>query len=392
MKTKIIALGFLLIVNIAFGQKAKVQAAYNYLKYEELDKAKAEIDEAATNEGSMNMDKTWYYRGLIYEQIYNSDKFKDLAPNALEIAYQSYKKALEINPTSEFKDLINVRLNVIKIHFFNKAVEYFKAKDYSAALNGFELVLQITPDDTTANLYAAYSAERGKNNAKAIEHYQKIIDSKHDNPVTYRNLAVLYKAQKDTDRALFTLKEGSKKYPDDMDLMLAEINIYLPQGKNKEAIDLLNTAISKDPKNASLYFALGATYDDMATRKDGSGHYIASAEERKDLLSKAKDDYMKAIEDSSKYFEANYNLGALYFNQGAEMSQTVNEIKDPKEFAAAKARVDSVFALSLPYFEKANEINPNDRDALLSLKQLYFRENNMDKYYRVKDKLDSMGK
>ncbi len=392
MKTKFIAFALLFSVSSAFAQKAKIQTAYNYFKYEQLDKAKEAIDEAAVNDGSMNIDKTWYYRGLIYEQIYNSDKFKDLAPNALEVAYLSYKKVLEVDPKSEFKDEIEKRLTYVKIDFFNKAVESFKVKDYASALTNFEYVLKITPEDSSANLYAAYSAERGKNNAKAIEHYQKIISMKEDAAAVYRSLAILYKVEKDTSRALFTLQDGRKKFPDDLDLMLAEINIYLPQGKNKEAIDLLNAAIAKDSKNASLYFALGATYDGMGNAKDAANNNLAKPDDRKELLSKAKDAYQKAIEDKPDYFEANYNLGALYFNQAAEMLSTINEIKDPKLYAAAKQNVDAVFNQSQPYLEKALELNPNDHDTLLSLKQLYFRQNSMDKYYKVKDKLDAQGK
>lgn len=392
MKTKSILLAFLLCASVAFGQKAKIAAAYNYLKYEELDKAKEAIDQAAIDDGSMGIDKTWYYRGLIYEQIYNSDKFKYLSPNAIEIAFQGYKKALTIDPNSEFKDDINTRLKYLRVDFHNKAVEDYRNKDYTSALNNFEYELKITPDDSTANLYAAYSAERGKNAAKAIEYYQKIITHKYDDPAIYHNIATLYKQQRDTDRALFELKEGRKKYPDDLDLMLSEINIYLPQGKDKEAIDVLNAAIQKDPKNASLYFALGTTYDGLANAKDAAGNNVAKPDDRKDLLSKATDNYKKAIEDSANYFEANYNLGALYFNQAAEMLLTINQIKDAKEYAAAKEKCEAVFAQSQPYLEKALEISPNDHDTLFSLKQLYFRQNNMDKYYRVKDKLDAMGK
>lgn len=392
MKVKFVVLAILIGVSNSYGQKAKIQAAYNYLKYEELDKAKESIDEAAVGEGSANIDKTWYYRGLIYEAIYTSDKFKSLAPNAPEVAFQSYKKALEIDPNSEFKDEINTRLKALRVDFHNKAVEDYQKKDYNSALNNFEYELKIIPEDSAANLYAAYAAERGNNNAKAIEHYQKVITLKYDDPMVYRNLAVIYKSEKDTARALFTLQDGRKRFPDDLDLMLAEINIYLPQGKNKEAIDLLNVAISKDPKNASLYFALGVTYDNLANPKDASGGNLTKPEDKKELLSKAIDAYKKAIEIKPDYFEANYNLGALYFNEGAEMLVSINSIKDPKQYAMAKENCEGLFSQSQPYFEKALEINPKDHDTLIDLKQLYFRQNNMEKYNQVKAKLDAEGK
>ena len=66
---KKIFLTFLLISTTAlfsFSQKANLQKADNYRKYEQYDKAKEAIDAATLDEQTKGMEKTWYYRGLIY--------------------------------------------------------------------------------------------------------------------------------------------------------------------------------------------------------------------------------------------------------------------------------------------------------------------------------------
>ena len=51
-----------------FAQKNKVQTAFNYYKYDELDKAKQAIDEASVHETTIGMAKTWYYKTMEEEQ------------------------------------------------------------------------------------------------------------------------------------------------------------------------------------------------------------------------------------------------------------------------------------------------------------------------------------
>ena len=73
MKKISVLFALLLSVQMVVAQKAAVQSAINYLRYDDLDKAKAAIDGASTNEGSMGMSKTWYYKGCIYQAIYESE-------------------------------------------------------------------------------------------------------------------------------------------------------------------------------------------------------------------------------------------------------------------------------------------------------------------------------
>src|SRR6478735_5443534 len=59
MRKLSIVLIVLLYIGKVSAQKSEVQTAWNYLKYEQLDKAKEAIDKAAVNEASMGMEKTW---------------------------------------------------------------------------------------------------------------------------------------------------------------------------------------------------------------------------------------------------------------------------------------------------------------------------------------------
>ena len=102
--------------------------------------------------------------------------------------------------------------------------------------------------------------------------------------------------------------------------------------------------------------------------------------------------YKKAIELKSDYFDANYNLGALIFNQGVELVDKANKLPPSKqaEFDKLKTQFDAKFGEAKPYFEKAYQINPKDVATIQSLKQLYLRLGDMPKAEEMKKALDAV--
>ncbi len=379
--------------SFVFSQKSKVREAYNYYKepYQEYDKAKAAIDEATGNELSKTLDQTWYYRGIIYSALYKNEKFGGLCNNCLQTAYDALTKSLEINPKSEWADEIKlIRIPWIMNQVFGEGVDQFKGKRYAEALASFETVLKISPGDTSVILNSAYSAELAGNTEKAKQYYSRLVSMQYKDDKAYLALSNLYKQDRDTARALSTLKDGRKIFPDTLSLMLAEINIFLSSGNKKEAIDALEAAIKMDAKNESLYLALGSLYDNLANPKDASGNDLLKPTNYEEYFMKAVQTYKQGLAVNPNNFEINFNLGALYFNKAAEMANTANNIKIIEEFNKAKQKFDLEFKNSEPYLEKAFEVNPIDKGTLSSLKQLYVRTGETEKYNKVKAAYDGL--
>ena len=123
-----------------YAQKSAIQTAYNYLRYDDLDKAKEAIDQAASNESTVSMSKTWFYRGQIYHAIFEStkDQFKSMKRGSLDEAYKSYVKTLELDTKGEYKDDLLKRITILSSQFLNEGVANFKDKKYNDALSDFE--------------------------------------------------------------------------------------------------------------------------------------------------------------------------------------------------------------------------------------------------------------
>ena len=158
------------------------------------------------------------------------------------------------------------------------------------------------------------------------------------------------------------------------DILIAETNIYLSTKQNDKAIDNLTAAVEKDPMNPTIHYAVGVTYAGMGKEAE------------------AEAAYKQAVELKNDYFEANYNLGALYVNQAAGFIEQANKLplSATKEYDELKARADDILKKSLPYLETASQLDPNDKSTLLSLKEIYTRLQMYEKMKVVNEKLNNM--
>ena len=107
--------------------------------------------------------------------------------------------------------------------------------------------------------------------------------------------------------------------------------------------------------------------------------------------------YAKSLEIKPDYFDANYNLGALYFNKAVQMVNDANDMWKPrmsKEESNKQSEMEAggkaMFSTALPYLEKALDVDPEDRETLRSLRDIYARIGMDEKMLEVSAKLKSM--
>ncbi len=390
MKKLAFLFAFVLSVVFVSAQNSKVQSALNYSKpqYNQLDKAKTAIDLACEHEKTIGKAKTWKVKGQVYQAIAQSsdEKFKALSENPLDEAVAAYKKALELDTKGQYKNDIENQLKLIGVLMVNKGIELFNAKDYKGALRNFEgsigidEVVSVGKIDTMVIFNAGIAAEKAKLYDKALNYYQQTADLKFEGSKVYGYMANIENERGDTAKYVDYLKKGVEAYPSDNDaLMVSLINHYLSVDKSDLALEYLTKAIEKDPTNQTFYFAQGALYDKL---KD---------------FDNAKASYEKAVEIKPDYFDAYYNLGALFFNRGADMLKEANNIPPNKqaEYEAAVKESFKELAKALPYLEKAHEIDSSEKSTMLTLKEIYFKlrndnENYMAKYKEMNEKIKAI--
>lgn len=390
MKKILILLTMIMAFGVVNAQKSNQRKAYNYWNDGLLDKAKEAIEPAILDPTTMSDAKTWLYRGNIYLDIHRSVKpeFKSLSPDALTIAYDSYKKATELDVKKELQPQIMVSMLTISEQLYNAGAILFQASDFVKSGETFEKAIAVSQSlnntDTMALYGAALSFEGAKQYSKAIPYYEQLIKLKVKNPLLYSSLANIYSEQKEIEKSEAILKEGRLIYPNDFNLIISQSNLYLQQKNPSKALESLSLAREKDPGNKSIVFAIGVTYDML--RSDST----KTQEEKQTYFDKATVAYKDAIKLDTNYFDAIFNLGALYFNKGGDIINIANKLPlGDKRYDAMVVDGNDHLKLALPYLETASRMHPDDMNAMVSLKEVYTRLQMYDKLKDVNAKMQN---
>ena len=396
MKRTLVLFALIMLVSAAFAQMKKDRtSAYNYWMKKDLVKAKEFIDKAIAYPEAVTDSKVWFYRGNIYLDIQLSPAKAVLAPDAINVAYDAYLKARELDTKEEFKEDITARMAAIGGEFFNEGISYFQQNNFDGAIPLFDKAIKISADnhviDTLANYGAALCLEKKASKDvvfldQAIAKYQYLVDIKMKEVSVYTSLANLYKDKGNLDKASEIIGIGKSLFPGNTDLIITEANMYISTNNHAKAVSSLMVAKEKEPKNVSVLYAIGVTYDLL--KNDTK---LPDAE-RADYFTKATDAYKEAIAVDSNYFDAIFNLGAIYFNKGGEVINEANKlpISETAKYDKLLAEGNNYLNLSLPYLEKCEKIQPLDKPTLVSLKEIYTRLNKTEKLGAINAKLSTL--
>lgn len=392
MKRSTILFALLFAVISVFAQKGKVSTALSNKELGKLDKAVEAIEETIDSsnpktEGSITWPRTWEVRGEIYQAVFQSkdENFKKLSNDPLTTAYDSYMKAVQLDDKDKFSKSIKIKLTLLIGDLTNQAVASFNEENYEKALKSFEQIMAIEQApvykagepaavDTVILFNAGLAAANAKNYDKAIKYYKEAAKYKYNGAKTYALISRNYLDKKDTVGALQILQDGLKEYSQESSLLVEVINIYINKNKVDEAIKYLDMAIAQDPKNPTYLFAKGTMFDKLQKFDDAAGCYL------------------KALEVKPDYFDAYYNMGALYYNKGVKQVDVANAVpsNQPDKYEIEKDKADVEFKKAIPYMEKAHEINPTDKYTLESLKTLYYRLKMLDKHAEIVEKMKNL--
>jgi len=396
MKRTLVLFALIMLVSASFAQMKKDRtSAYNYWMKKDLIKAKEFIDKAITYPEAATDAKVWYYRGGIYLDIQISPAKAVLAPDAINVAYEAYTKARTLDTKGEFKADIAARLGAIGGEFFNEGISYFQQNDFDGAMPFFEKAINISNEnqtiDTLANYGAALCFEKKAATDpafldKAIERYQYLADLRMKEVSVYTSLANLYKDKGNLEKGAQVLNLAKELFPGNTDIIITEANMYISTNNHAKAISSLMEAKEKEPKNVSVLYAVGVTYDLM--KNDTS----LSDADRSKYFDAAITSYKETIDVDPNYFDALFNLGAIYFNKGGEVINEANKlpINETAKYDKMLADGNNYLNLALPYLEKCETIQPQDKPTLISLKEIYTRLKMTEKLVAINDKLSNL--
>jgi len=406
----------MLFFNSVFAQnKTNTSRGENFIQQIEgkLDKAKAQVDKlCADATGSPNAEN-WYLKAYVYNELAKSQVYKKIAPNAEFEALEAVKKSKELDTKKKFEsDRINLLFDLSTL-FYNKAITLYndgvenkKDANFSDALLNFEKFLEclevLGSDQVIVTnlldynkislnniyMYIGYSAQKCNQYDKAKNYFNKIVllnvpptqARQVGNPLAYIYYMELLLNQKDTLAARGVAEKGLEVYPENPDVILAAIDLFNKMKKMSEMADLIEKVISNNPNpDIKMMFVLGQAYNNIAKEYIRKG-YQSTAEQYK---TKAINYFEKILQlnptDKKVLFNTNYNLGVIYYNAGV--------IAFRKRTETNTTEYEFLFKKSLPYLEKAHELNPKNRNVLNMLLKAYTSLNEKVKAEAIEQEL-----
>ncbi|MFA5972669.1 MAG: hypothetical protein WC780_09985 [Lentimicrobiaceae bacterium] len=396
MKRTLVLFALIVLVSSAFAQFKKDRTkAYNAWNKKDLVEAKASIDKAITYPEAATDAKVWYYRGGIYLDIQISPAKAILAPDALNVAYDAFIKARELDTKEDFKSEIAARISAIGGQHYDEGVAQFQKNNYDDALPLFEKSINIGKEGHTIDTMAYYGAalclEKKASVDKAfldeaIAKYQYLVDIKMNAVDVYASLANLYKDKGELEKGSEIINLGKKMFPGNSNLVITEANMYISTNNHKKAVESLMLAKEKEPNNVTVLYAIGVTYDLL------KNDTTLSQAEKLEYFNDAIAGYKETLKVDSNYFDALFNLGAIYFNKGGDVINVANKlpINETAKYDKMIAEGNNYLNLALPYLEKCETLQPKDKPTLVSLKEIYARLKMMDKLKEINEKISNL--
>lgn len=362
----------------AMAQKKAVNTAIKSISSGKLDVGASNIDMAVENPETMSLSATWVVRGDVYTAIAGNPLFAKRYENAAQIALDSYKKAIELDGSDKTKVTLSLKMPNLADVYYDMGTESFSAGDFEKATNNFEKSFEcnylVGTVDSASMFNIALCAANANLLEKAEQNYKALVDGAYPLLGIYNGLADVYVRAGKTAEVAPLMNLMLERFAEDSNAYTTAVGVLLGMGDNAAAEEVLNKAISIWPESAFLYLAMGVAF------------------ENSNQFDKAETAYKKALELNSEYPEAIYNLGALYVNMGIKTKTEADKLplEETAKYDELTAKANSLFESSVPYLEKIIEAQPNNIDALQTLRSIYTQLKQNDKAKAIKDKIDSL--
>ena len=364
--------------------EAKYSSHYYYLlgvskqKTKAFDEAIAAFDKSNSIEESANLKK---YSSLIQGNV--SSLTNDLINEAVDLnsreEYVAASKLLytayELDPPNNTDYLYYAASSAVNGGDYDTSLSYYlrlKDLNYEGRKTTYYATEVASGEESEvpdAATFAIYKKSKEFTNLR-----EELSDSKL--PEIVKNIALIYVQKGDNEAAMQAIKDARSMSPKDVGLILTEADLYNQIGDEARFASLMEEAIAQDPNNAVLYYNLGVVNGNKGNREASISYY------------------KKAIELDPTYEATYLNLASVILEGEAdiveEMNALGNSAAENRKYDALKQKRESLFLEAVPYLETLVSINPNNADALTTLKNIFGTIGDTANFKKYRDMLESL--
>ncbi len=386
---------------MSFAQQKNVKEAKRLANGVNPDFAQAEqlINDALTNPETKDDAATWDVAGFVQQRFIEEQQKKQYLNQAYDTAgvynavaslFDYYAKCDELaqQPNekgkikNKFRKSNSKTLLSFRPELINGGVYYFNTNHDQEALNFFTKYLRtpklemfegedLVSADTnypTIAYYATLAAMRLENYEAITELAPLAVADTQEGMQALELLSHAYRALENNDKLVETLKEGIEMFPEHLYFFGNLVDFYVSNERLDDALALASTMVEKDPQNTYYVYVKGFIFHHKKDYKQ------------------AAENFKKAIELDPNNAEAYSNLGLAYTIQAQEILDSVPADLDinSQQYKKAGAEAEVLYKEALPFYEKARELKPDEKNLWAQgLYLIYYKLNMADKFEEI---------
>lgn len=354
-------------------QKGKVISLYHLIETEKFEDAKIAAEKMIEDEEASQWAATWMARGYLCQTAYkngmdnNNSNLYALYPDQLYVAWDSYERALEIDPKERLKRQLAPKYVLLANDLQKLGMANLTDRKYSDALRAFEKAMEIEKipfldlqQDTVLLYNAALAAYESRKWPIAIRYFEKLHDAGYSQNAThllFRSLMV----QGDTTAAEDVLFEGIEAYDDHENLVILLARFLMDQSREQEAIAVIDRGIDENPVNALLFYNKGLVFQ-------MSNNYQQAIEA-----------YKMAVDLDPDYLMAYANIATCYYNIGVTYEENTLRLTNNRKVKEKRKKSEKAFESALIWLDATVAKKPEDIWIIERISQLYHQLGKPDK-------------
>lgn len=398
----ILAMATLGVATVA--QTLEVESAVQDMRKKYLNKAKASIDKACNHDQTKEDAKTWYYKGLIYCQIGNEtgnpkSKYKDLAPDWCDQAYDAALKCRELDKNNEWAESNNTVFGYVGGEYSNLALAAYNAHDFQKSLDYCEKSITAfgymgdKKQSDNAYYIAGLCAEQLHDKDLVKKYFSTLMRRKTDKKSVYEKLYSMYLADSNKAEATKVANNYYKFHHEDYNSALMMSRAYRMNGNIEKSNEMVNAALDQTKDNPQVYSALLCAAAEMLVE----GNDFEAAEAK----------YNESLQLVNNQFQANFGMGSMYFNRAVDKINAANDVPFDDETGLAEklteeskvffGKAESYMKAAVAYIDALPEAQQpmqkaNLYNCLSALKTIYARLQNATELPAINARLEAITK
>lgn len=312
---------------------------------------------------------------------------KEIVPGSLDEAYAAYKQAAVVDPKGSKAEDIKKAFTEIADKYNEEGINSYNFGNHKDAADKFlkcfnvKNTAPLSQVDTSTLFNAGLASQMSGDIEGAAKCYEECLAYGYSQEgMIFAKLAECKKELGDIEGAKATLQNGFISNPQNQNILIGLINLYLDTNDDPQKIvELLKMAEANEPGNASLYYVEG-------------NMYIQFGDEQK-----AFEAYTKCSETDPTYPYGEIGKGVALFTKADKIREQADAEMNQKKYDALVEQYDAALLEAAKYFENGFNITKDEalkKNLADYLKSIYFRfrtdANYKDKYEQYKTIFDSL--